>query len=50
MQRDLLRESVTVGLAQKDSLLQGELAVKLAEMQNEIDVLQDQFDDSPGPQ
>jgi hypothetical protein len=47
----LTEKSVTVGLAQeKDSLLQAELAVKLAEIQNELDViLQDQFDNPPGP-
>jgi hypothetical protein len=41
---------VTVDLAQeKDNLLKAELAVKLAEIQNELDVLQDQFDNPPGP-
>jgi hypothetical protein len=42
---------VTVDLAQEtDNLLKAELAVKLAEIQNELDVLQDQFDNPPGPQ
>jgi hypothetical protein len=41
---------VTVDLAkEKDNLLKAELAVKLAEIQNALDVLQDQFDNPPGP-
>jgi hypothetical protein len=46
----LTETAVTVDLAQEeDSLLQVELAVKLAEIQNELDVLQDQFENPPGP-
>jgi hypothetical protein len=45
----LTENIVTVDLAQeKDNLLKAELAVKLAEIQNELDVLQDQFDNPPG--
>jgi hypothetical protein len=47
----LTEQIVTVDLAkEKDNLLKSELAVKLAEIQNELDVLQDQFDNPPGPQ
>jgi hypothetical protein len=41
----LTETAVTVDLAQeKDNLFKADLAVKLAEIQNEMDVLQDQFD------
>jgi hypothetical protein len=46
----LTETAVTVDLAQEaDNLLKAELAVKLAEIQNKLDVLQDQFDNPPGP-